>query len=150
MSPVWILLLFYFWAVNSSRYFSLCLYTSFLFYFIAIPLPLLLCFYFAVSHSLSLPLPSRMGCIPLLIGLLSSLRSLLRIMFFLPYAHYVAVFVSSAFAFARVFCFLFIFYLFIVSSVSLPGRRCPLLASLLSVFFCLLFLLLSARVPGSI
>ena len=40
MSSVWGLLLFYFWAVNPSRCFSLCLYTSsfYLFYFTAVPI----------------------------------------------------------------------------------------------------------------
>ena len=62
-----------------------------------------------VSHLLSLPLSSCLGCIPILKGL-PFLRSLLRI-FFLPYAYYVGVFISSAFDFACVIClFVFLFY----------------------------------------
>ena len=100
-----------------------------------------------VSHLLSLPLSSCLGCIPLLKGL-PFLRSLLRI-FFLPYAYYVAVFVSSAFDFACVIClFVFLFYCLCLFCVVL-WQRCLLLATFLLVSFCLIFLgFFSDRVPG--
>ena len=65
-----------------------------------------------LSHSLSLPSSSSLGCIPLPIGL-PFLRNLLRKMCFLPYAYYVVVFVSFAFAFVCFFCFLFLCILFL-------------------------------------
>ena len=61
-----------------------------------------------------------------------------------------------AFCLFLMFVLLFVFvffgdlFLFLVFSVFLPARRrCPLLATFLSVVFCLLSLLFSERVPGS-
>ena len=74
-------------------------------------------------HPLPLPLSSCLGCIPPLIGL--------------PFLRFYAV-VSSLFL-------LFAFSIFFCLS-----RRCPLLASFLSVLFCLLSLLVSERCSGLI
>ena len=53
------------------------------------------------------------------------------------------------FVFLFVFVFLVDLFSFFVSFVSLPAwRRCTLLATFLSVVFCLLPLLFSERVPG--
>ena len=83
-----------------------------------------------VSHSLSLPFFPCLGCILALIGM-PFLRSLLRII-------HVVVFLLFVLLFVFVFVFLvdmhFIFYLLCVPS----WRRCPWLATSLSVFFCLL------------
>ena len=76
-----------------------------------------------VLHPLPLPLSSCLGCIPPLIEL-SSLR------------FYAAV--TSLFL-------LFVFSIFFCLS-----RRCPLLATFLSVLFCLLSLLISERFSGLI
>ena len=46
--------------------------------------------------------------------------------------------------------FLLLFVILIVLSVSCLSRRCPLLATFLSVILCMLPLLISERVPGSI
>ena len=76
-----------------------------------------------VLHPLPLPSSSCLGCIPPLIGL--------------PFLRFYAV-VSSLFL-------LFVFSIFFCRS-----RRCPLLATFLSVLFCLLSLLISERVSGLI
>ena len=118
MSPVWALLLFHFWVGNPSRCF-LCLYTSFFFPFECCLLLSTCVFLFrCVLHPLPLPLSSCLGCIPPLIGL-PSLRF---------YAVASSLFLLSV-------CFLFVF--------SILSRRCPLLATFLSVLFCLLSLLIS-------
>ena len=76
-----------------------------------------------VLHPLHLPLSSCLGCIPTLIRL--------------PFLRLNAV-VSSLFL-------LFVFSIFFCLS-----RRCPLLATFLSVLFCLLSLLISERFSGLI
>ena len=136
MSPVWVLFLFHFWAVNPSRCF-LCLYTSFYFVsFLCCLNFLFLCFSFAVCriHPLSLPLSSCLGCIPPLIGLPLFLRNPLR-----------SVLCG---------CLLFVSYNVCAAEVCflcfLLMRRCPLLATFVSVPFCLLSLLFSERIPGLI
>ena len=62
------------------------------------------------------------------------------------------MFVSSVFAFVCVFCCSSVLILIFVSFVSIPAlRQCPLLATFLSVVFCLLSLLFfSGRIPGLI
>ena len=71
-----------------------------------------------VLHPLPLPLSSCLGCIPPLIGLPPSLRF---------YAVASSLFLLSV--------FLFVF--------SILSRRCPFLATFLSVLFCLLSMLIS-------
>ena len=71
-----------------------------------------------VLHPLPLPLSSCLGCIPPLIGL--------------PSLRFYAV-GSSLFLLSVCFCFMF----------SILSRRCPLLATSLSVLFCLLSMLIS-------
>ena len=118
MSPVWVLLLFHFWVVNPSRC-SLCLYTSFFYFPWLLSPSLYLCFLFrCVLHPLPLPLSSCLGCIPPLKGL-PSLRF---------HAVGFSLFLLSV-------CFWFMF--------SILSRRCPLLATSLSVLFCLLSMLIS-------
>ena len=78
---------------------------------------------FCVLHPLPLPLSSCLGCIPPLIGL-----SFLRF-------HAI---VSS------------LFLLFVFSILFCLSRRCHLLATFLSVLFCLLSLLISERFSGLI
>ena len=116
MSPVWVLLLFHFWVVNPSRC-SLCLYTSFfLFPLIVVSFSPSVFLFRCVLHPL--PLSSCLGCIPPLIGL--------------PSLRFYAV-GSSLFLLSVCFCLCF----------SILSRRCPLLATSLSVFFCLLSMLIS-------
>ena len=76
-----------------------------------------------VLHPLHLPLSSCLGCIPPLIGL--------------PFLRFYAV-VSS------------LFLLFVFSICFCLSRRCPLLATFLSVLFCLLSLLIFERFSGLI
>ena len=76
-----------------------------------------------VLHPLHWSLSSCLGCIPRLIGL--------------PFLRFYAV-VSSLFL---LFAFFFFFCL---------SRRCPLLATFLSVLFCVLSLLISERFSGLI
>ena len=76
-----------------------------------------------VLHPLPLPLSSSLGCIPPLIGL--------------PSLCFYAV-ASSLFLLSVCFCLRFILLFFYILS-----RRCPLLATFLSVLFCLLSLLIS-------
>ena len=78
-----------------------------------------------VLHPMPLPLSSCLGCIPPLIGL--------------PSLRFYAV-ASSLFLLSGVFLFVFYFYIFIFYILS---RRCPLLATFLSVLFCLFSLLIS-------
>ena len=113
MSPVWVLLLFHFWVVYPSRCF-LCLYTSF-FYFLCLLSPSLhlLCFLFRCVLH-PLPLP------------LSSCLGCIPPLIGLPSLRFYAV-ASSL--------FLFLF--------SILSRRCPLLATFLSVLFSLLSMLIS-------
>ena len=126
MSPVWVLLLLYFWAADPPRCF-LCLYMYLiiiLFYFIVLPLSSFCVFFHCVSHSLSLPLSSCLCCTPLLKGL-PILRSLLTRMFFLLYAYYGVVFC--------LFLLLLLFSCVFVASCFFPyilSLLCPFLATM--------------------
>ena len=83
-------------------------------------------------HSLSLPIRSCLGCTSLLTGLLS-LRSLLRRMFFLPYAYFMVAFCFFCFCFCSCFSFLIFLFLFVCFLFCVPPwRQCPLLATSLS------------------
>ena len=104
-------------------------YPTLLFFLLLAFFPRSVLFFRFVSHSLSLLLSFCPGCIPLLIGL-PYLRSLLRRMFFLPYAyHYVvALFFFFCVCFVCVCvpcCCCCFFFFFFYSSVSLPGDDVP-------------------------
>ena len=118
MSLVWVLLLFHFWVVNPSRC-SLCpVYLILLFPLIVVSFSPSVFLFRCVLHPLPLPLSSCLGCIPPLIGL--------------PSLRFYAV-TSSLFLLSCVFLFMF----------SILSRRCPLLATSLSVLFCLLSMRIS-------
>ena len=120
MSSAWGLL---FWAANPSRRFSLCLYTSVLYFILFYccppfpPPPFLFRF---VAHSFSLSLSFCLGCLALLICF-PFLLSLLRRMFFLPYAYHM----SLSFVYIFSFCLSFVSWISLLNpflvTISLAG-----------------------------
>ena len=110
---------FIFWVVNPSRCFLVSVYLILLFPWIVVSFSPSVFLLRCVLHPLPLPLSSCLGCIPPLIEL-PSLRF---------YEVASSLFVST------VCVFLFLF--------SILSRRCPSLATFLSVLFCLLSLLIS-------
>ena len=141
MSPAWVLFLFQFRAMNPSRCFFLCLYTS-LFYYIwwLSPFSPSSVFLFRFeSHPLSLPLSSCRGCIPPLVGL-PLLRSLLR-----SVSCGCLLFVSYVRTFVSVFCFLVILFFFPSCMATMSFAGYFLVRSLLSAFPAF-----SERIPGLI
>ena len=114
---------------------SVSVYLIILFHWIVVSLSS-----FCLSYPLTLPLSSCLGCIPQLIGL-HLLRSLLR-----NVSCGSLLFVTYVRAFVQCFCFLLVAYCYFVSSVSLPvWRRCPLLATFLSIVLSLFSLLFFLR-----
>ena len=120
MSPVWVLLLFNFWVVNPSRCF-LC-HLILLFPLIVVSFSPSVFLFRCVLHPLPLPLSLCLGCIPPLIGPPSLRFMRLLLVFF----YCLCVFV----------CVFYFYFYFCVS------RRCPLLATFLSVLLCLLSMLI--------
>ena len=108
----------FFWVVNPSRCFLSTIYLILLFPFIIVSFSPSVFLFRCVLHPLPLPLSSCLGCIPPLIGL-PSLRFLCGCLQVV----------------SNVCVFLFVFFIL--------SRRCPLLATFLSVVFCLLSLLTS-------
>ena len=118
MSPIWVLLLFQFWVVHPSRCF-LCLYTSFLYSFDC-------CLLFSICVFISLCVASVALALVFMPGLYSTAY---RATF--PAFYVVA---SKLFILLSVcFCLCFLFY----------RDDVLLLATFLSVLFCLLSLLIS-------
>ena len=121
----------------SLRFGWTSLYLILLFHLIVVPLFsfwvfISMCVAFVVLALVFVP-----GLFQLLLGL-PFLRSLLRRVFFLPYMYLVVPFYFfCCFRFSLLLLY-FILYFFFVRS----RRRCPSLATFLSVFFCLLSLLL--------
>ena len=114
---MWVLLLFHFWVVNPSRYF-LCLYThSFISFDCCLLLP--------TCVFISLCVASVALALVFMPGLYST-----------AYRATFPAFLCGCLLFVPTVCvFLFVF--------SILSRRCPLLATFLSVLFCLLSLLIS-------
>ena len=119
MSPVWVLLIFHFWVVNPSRC-SLCLY-SIPHSFIAFDCCLLL----SICVFISLCVASVALALVFMPGLYPT-----------AYRATFPAFLCGCLQFVSTVCvFLFMF--------SILSRRCPLLATSLSVLFCLLSMLIS-------
>ena len=136
---MWDLLLFYFWAANPSRCFSLCLYTLLFISFDCCPLFSSFVFIspFCVAHSLSLSLSSCLGCLALLIWLpFLRINSLLRRMFFLSYAY------CTWFSFVCLICFCLSFVSWFsllspfLATMSLQATFTSASFCLVSVFVC--------------
>ena len=121
MSPVWVLLLFHFWVVNPSRCSCVCIPQSFISYYC--------CLLFSICVFISLCVASLAFALVFMPGLYSTAY---RATF--PAFYAVA---SSLFLLSVGFCLCFLFYLYFCLS-----RRCPFLATFLSVLFCLLSLVM--------
>ena len=117
MSPVWVLLLFHFWVVNPSRC-SLCLLRH---SFISFDCCLLL----SICVFISLCVASVALGLVFMPGLYPTAHK----------ATFPAFFMRWPLVVSTVCVFLFMF--------SILSRRCPLLATSLSVLFCLLSMLIS-------
>ena len=119
MSPVWVLLLFHFWVVDPSRCFlCLCIPHSFISFDC--------CLLLSTCVSISLCVASVAIALVFMPGLYPTAYRATFSAFF---------YVVASRLFLLSVCFLFVF--------SILSRRCPLLATFLSVLLCLLSLLTS-------